>query len=85
MPDLAQPQPTIVLRACVDRFSVAIRPCPDDRPSPSDFPDYIAARTFARSVRWESGWPITDEVPAAVRKAAEEAEERRIEAKRRHG
>lgn len=83
MPEVASPQPTITLAQAGDRFVVAIRPCPDDRPSLSDFPNYIEARTYARSVRWETGWPLVDEVPAAIRKAAEEVEQRRLEAK--HG
>jgi hypothetical protein len=63
-------------------FFVAVRPCPDDQPSMTSFPSYIDARTHARSLRFSRNWKLVDEVDASTRKAAEEAESARIEAKR---
>ena len=77
--------PIIHLSRTGDRFFVAVRPCPDDQPSLQDFPCYISARTMARQLRFTNGWQLQDEVDAATRRRAEQAEERRLEAKRNGG
>ena len=81
MPELHL-QSTIHLTGRAHRFEVAVRPCPDDRPSLELFDGYITARTHARGLRRVNGWKISDEVDPATRRRAEEAEELRIEAKR---
>lgn len=73
----------IQLAGRCDSFTVAVRPCPNDQPSLERFGHYITARTHARTLRRENGWKISDEVDAGTKRKAEEAEERRVEAKRR--
>ncbi len=75
--------PKVHLTGSGQRFTIAVRPCPDDVPSLLEFGDYIEARTRARALRWEHGWKISDEVDAATRRQAEAAEAERVEAKRR--
>jgi hypothetical protein len=72
----------VLLTGAGDRFFVAVRPCPDDQQSLAEFVGYIEARTHARLLRFEHSWQLVDEVDAATRRRAEEAEERRLEAKR---
>jgi hypothetical protein len=74
--------PKVHLTGKCDQFFVAVRPCPDDQPSMTSFPSYIGARTHARFLRFSRSWKLVDEVDAGTRKAAEEAEAARIEAKR---
>jgi hypothetical protein len=65
-----------------DKFFVAVRPCPDDQPSMTNFTSYIEARTHARFLRFSRSWKLVDEVDAATIRKAEEVEAARIEAKR---
>jgi hypothetical protein len=85
MPLVQLPKPKITLRGDGAQFFLSVRPCPGDLPTLEQFGDYITARTAGRQLGWEHGWSLVDEVPAPIRKAAEAAEERRLEAKRRHG
>ena len=82
MPELHL-QSTIHLTGRDHRYEVVVRPCLDDQPSLEQFGDYITARTHARALRRENRWKISDEVDAATKRKAEEAEAQRIEAKRR--
>lgn len=74
--------PKVHLTGRGDNFFVAVRPCPDDQSSMTSFQSYIEARTYARSLRFSRNWKLVDEVDAATRKAAEQAETARVEAKR---
>jgi hypothetical protein len=85
MPAVQLPKPTITVGGDGAQFFVSVRPCPGDLPTLEQFSDYITARTAARQLRWEHGWALVDEVPAPIRKAAEAAEERRLQARRGHG
>lgn len=74
--------PVIHLERAGDRFTIRVRPCPDDMPSLQDFSGYIEARTQARHLRFAHGWRLCDDVDNRTRQRAIEAEEARVEAKR---
>lgn len=62
-------------------FSVIVCP-PTDIGHDAEFPDYIAARTYARWLRWAHGWKLIDRVDLKTRKAAEQVELLRVETRR---
>jgi hypothetical protein len=81
------PQPQVLLAEGDDGEGYCVTVCPPPTGPGHDqcFRDYISARTHARLLRWRHGWKLVDRVDARVRKAAEEAETARIEAKRYGG
>lgn len=78
------PQPKILLAENEegDGFCVTVCPPPAGPGHDQCFPDYISARTYARLLRFGHSWELVDRVDPKVRAAAEEAEQRRLEAKR---
>jgi hypothetical protein len=82
---LAPPrQPDILLAESEDGygFAVTVVPPPTGPGHDRDFSGYIDARTYARGLRWANGWKLVDRVDARTRKAAEETERLRVEARR---
>lgn len=83
---LAPPrQPDILLAEADDGpgFCVTVVPPPTGPGHDRCFAGYIEARTYARSLRWAGiGQKLIDRVDARTRKAAEEAEELRLEQRR---
>ena len=66
-------RPTSVLLAeAVDGegYSVTVIPTPDGPGHDRDFADYLAARTYARLLRFGHGWPLVDRVDERTRRAA---------------
>lgn len=84
---LAPPkQPSILLAEAEDGpgYCVTVIPPPTGVGHDQCFPGYISARTYARSLRWSHGWKLVDRVDAKAKRAAEQAEELRLAAKRHH-
>ena len=72
-----------VLLAEAEDGGFAVIVCPtQDIGHDQVFATYIGARTHARRLRFAFGWKLVDRVDAKTRRAAEEAEERRVEARR---
>ncbi|HXH53541.1 MAG TPA: hypothetical protein VNH53_08965 [Sphingomicrobium sp.] len=78
------PQPQVLLAEAEEGDGFAVTVCPPPAGPGHDrcFPDYIAARTYARRLRWANGWALVDRVDPRTKRKAEEAEQRRVEAKR---
>jgi len=82
---LAPPRQPDILLAEADGepgFCVTVVPPPAGPGHDQCFVTYIEARTYARRLRFANGWRLVDRVDARTRKAAEEAEDRRVEARR---
>jgi len=81
---LAPPrQPDILLAEAEGEPGFCVTVAPPDGPGHDQcFAGYIEARTYARRLRFANGWKLVDRVNARTRKAAEEAEDRRVEARR---
>jgi hypothetical protein len=77
-----QPQVLLAENEEGDDFCVSVLPPPANVGHDQCFPDYISARTYARHLRFANGWHLIDRVDPHTRRATEEAEERRLEAKR---
>jgi hypothetical protein len=79
------PEPAVLLAEHEDGdgFCVSVVPPPAGVGHDRCFGSYLDARAYARLLRFGNGWEIVDRVDPKTRKAAEEAEQRRLEA--RHG
>jgi hypothetical protein len=79
------PQPSVVLAEIAegDGFCVEVIPPPAGPGHDRCFSSYLDARAYARLLRFGNGWEIVDRVDPKTRKAADEAEQRRLEGLRR--
>jgi hypothetical protein len=79
------PQPSVLLAERDDGsgFCVEVIPPPAGPGHDRCFDSYLHARAYARLLRLGHGWVIVDRVDPKTRKAAEEAEQRRLVT--RHG
>lgn len=79
------PQPSILLAEGEDGqgYCVTVLPPPKGPGHDRCFNGYIAARTYARMLRWSNGWQLVDRVDPKTKRVAEERERERLAQK--HG
>ena len=64
-------QTSVLLTEAVDGegYSVTVNPTPEGPGHDRDFSDYLAARTYARLLRFGHGWALVDRCDVRTRSA----------------